>query len=1270
VDFKSNFRIFIAFLFMFATLQAANKQNMLNNRALSNQTYVPGQFVVKFKGVGQNRSVNSAAVSSVISQYSVERFEHPIEKAKNQSIAQQLNLQNVYIMYTDQYADIPGIVKELSKNPQVEYAEPNYIFKVEATIPNDSLYNWQYYLPQIYAPEAWDIQHGDTNVVIGIIDTGVDWHHPDLRDVIWKNELETPDDGIDNDGNGYIDDVIGWDFVTGIIDTFAGEDGETPDNDPSDFDGHGTHVSGIAAAHTNNTTGVAAVSWGARIMPLRCGWRATDGNGYVSSLFAGDAYRYAADMGAQITNQSSGNSGQYIVDWAYYAFLSGVLIVESAGNDDAVTPSALGEQKFVMCVASVNDMDQKASYSSFGRYVDISSPGGDSWSGTGKTIISTFPNNHYTFFEGTSMAAPLVASVAALVKQYYPDIGVVDLYSRLQQTADNIDNLNPDYIGLLGAGRVNAFQALLQSNINVEPDFTFVGSQIEDQAGNNNGFLNPGETATFVVRLRNTWKEATNVNATLFGENTTPVTIIDGNAVLGDVAGILEMENSEATASFTVSCEASASPTIVDLRLRVIADGGYEDTLDVSVVVSPQILLVDDDDGLNNVEGYYITALDELGISYQLWDHSSFGTPYASLQNYPVVIWLCEWAFPSLNEADRTWISEYLDQGGRLFLSGQDIGWDLADPTGAEVPNEYGRSGGASKTFYNSYIRADYVADNSVYNSVSGVDGDPISQNITFNIEQPGRARDEQFPDEISPVNNSISIFDFPNGNSGAIRYEGDYRLVYFSFGGYEAITDSSARKILMPRIINWLNGLSLEFMPLSDTEDVNSNIPVDVTVNSSVDNIEGVDLYWTLNGNLPYTIINMTETTPTLFSAQIPATLSEADVEYFFLAKTVSGAYFPIKKYTFHVGPDVIPPSITLVSGEQKNTIDLKYPFEFTIEANDNLSIDTNSAKIHFWKEGDSESVIDLTYDGNNLFSGGFQLDPNAERVGLIYYYFSINDASSNLNTTLTDTMFFSDTTEYVDGFEETLDNWDLGTAWDISSSRKNSGLRSISDSKIGNYPNNYTDSLTYKLTFDLSNITSAWIDYYIRYDLETDKDYLHVQASGDSGTTWEILRSYTGRIGYFSHDTVYINQFAGIEGNDVTFRFVIQTDETGQKDGVFIDDISVTVSNKVFTVIETPLSENLPISFYLDQNYPNPFNPGTHIRYGLTGSSQVELVVYNLLGQKIKTLVNTEQPAGAHRVYWNGTNDFNQPVAAGVYIYQIKTEGFIQAHKMLLLK
>jgi len=263
-------------------------------------------------------------------------------------------------------------------NPDVEYAEPNYIVKAEA-VPDDPRYNELWGLNIIDAPGAWDITNGVSSVVVAVVDTGVDYNHPDLQANIWNNAGETScTNGIDDDGNGYPDDCRGWDF--------SGND-----NDPMDIDVHGTHVAGIIGATGNNGIGVAGVNWRVSIMPLRF----LDSSGFGDIAGAIAAIDYARTNGARVVNCSWGSYGysQALKDTIDVS--PAVLFVCAAGNDGLDTeinphyPSGLGSAN-VISVGASDSADNLAHYSNFGlTSVDVAAPGGGGTYGTG--ILSTVP---------------------------------------------------------------------------------------------------------------------------------------------------------------------------------------------------------------------------------------------------------------------------------------------------------------------------------------------------------------------------------------------------------------------------------------------------------------------------------------------------------------------------------------------------------------------------------------------------------------------------------------------------------------------------------------------------------------------------------------------------------------------------------------------------------------------------------------------------------------------------------------------------------------
>ena len=1243
---------------------------------------VPGKFIVKYKKDNILNKFSQTSLSSTIAKFNVSKYDQIFKTAKNLEIKEKLNLDNVYVMETSIASDIWNIVKELNKDPNVEYAEPVYIEKMDAVEPNDPLYSQQQHLPQVHAPEAWDIQFGNSDVIIGIIDTGVDWDHEDLAGVIWTNANEIPDNGIDDDNNGYIDDVRGWDFVTGrtgsgTTDAHPNEDSEVPDNNPMDFDGHGTHVSGIAAGHTNNNIGIASVSSGVSIMPLRIGWHANDGNGYVNSAFAAEAYIYAADNGAYITNQSSGNSGQLIIDAARYAFMHGVLIVEAAGNGDGITPTALGAQSWVMSVASVNGADEKAYYSSFGKYVTVSAPGGEMFSSNDPNgILSTvvYPSSFYggakyTRFQGTSMAVPLVASVAGLIKSHEPGLSVVDLYTRIQKTADNIDGINPDYAGMLGSGRVNAFRALTES-VTADPNFIIVDYEIDDATGNNNGKLDPGEQVTFKLRLRNVWQNVENVTVGLSSSEIGKITINSGSVSLGSVSGIVDTTNWEKVVSFNITCDAEALPSSIKFSVNILASG-FNQTLDYYLSISPRILFVADFVGIDNeildFSPRYLEAFSNNGISIDFVHHSRTTVDFNLLSKYKIVVWGCEWTFPSLDANDRAALTQFLDNGGSLFLSGQDIAWDLAqNPDNQDIP------------FLNNYLKADFVADNAGKSEIFGIADDPISDGLNFGFYQENRDISQQFPDVLAPLETAVSTLNYDVGTSGAIRYAGNYRVVFFGFGGFESISNEQTRDILMFRTIDFLDGIEIQHTPLKDAEHTTGEYNVNLQATAPNESISSAALYWSIDSALTFNKVEMTDLSNGNFQGGIPAQQAGTSVHYFIFVKSNSNNYSFTQVYSFNVGEDNQAPTVALLNPYFNSTVNAfgPSPYEFSVLIDDNMGIDTSSAKLIYWVNNDNLDSTALAYQGKNKFTGTFAFS-NAQQVGdQVNYYFKVNDISSNKNAGSSDTLFYvMDTLQVIDDFENGTSFWDVGNGWGLTQSSKHGGVFSITDSPFGNYVNNSDNSLTFRYPFNLSIYKYAELDFFVRHFLEVGKDSMLVEITNDGGTKWNLAEGYTGGVFSYRSKKINLSEYTGTGNENMIFRFRVVSDGTGSLDGVFIDDISIKVSfDSVLTDLRSDQILN-PTSFSLLQNYPNPFNPSTTIEFALPVSAKIKVKVYNLLGQTIKVLYDGTKDAGYYKFNWNSDDVNGNFVSSGVYFYELSASGidgreFNQMKKMILIK
>ncbi len=355
-----------------------------------------------------------------------------------------------YLSFNPEY-DPAVIAKKISQYDFVEYAEPLPIKKIVG-VPNDSLIYRQYYLNQIQLFYALDIFTPDSSILIGIVDTGIDYNHEDLTDKIWTNPGESGPDskgndkrtnGTDDDANGFIDDWRGWDFVSG----------ENPngDNDPHPGHSHGSHVSGIAASSTSNTIGICGIAGGSKLLAVKV---AADNPFSTSVSNSYEGILYAASMGADVINCSWGSESRSDGELEILSTASslGSVIVAAAGNDGAEAAFFPASHPDVISVASVNFDDERSNFSNYHHSVDIAAPGED--------IYSCIPNNEYDYMDGTSMASPVVAGVVALVRQKFPEYSPLQIKEHIKATSDNIDTINPFFMGKIGRGRVNALKAL------------------------------------------------------------------------------------------------------------------------------------------------------------------------------------------------------------------------------------------------------------------------------------------------------------------------------------------------------------------------------------------------------------------------------------------------------------------------------------------------------------------------------------------------------------------------------------------------------------------------------------------------------------------------------------------------------------------------------------------------------------------------------------------------------------------------------------------
>jgi subtilisin family serine protease len=371
------------------------------------------------------------------------------------------------------------LLARYSEDPRLRYAEPNYIVALQATIPNDSFFlseQWALYNTgqsggtagaDIDAPRAWDLQRGSSGLTVAVVDTGIKYDHPDLAQNIWSNPGEANcTDGVDNDGDGYIDDCRGWDFVNG-------------DNNPMDDYGHGTHVAGIIGARGNNALGIAGVAWTIQLMPIKV----FASNGLAQDNWIVPGIMYAVDRGARIINYSAAfpAPSQAQNDAVRYAHDHGVLFVCAAGtggtNNDTSHWFPCYTDHYVdlahpwldyrdltniICVTSTDRSDSKEGVADYGPVsVDLGAPGVDirptALPGGAECVSNPLEGGLYALCTGTSMATPHVAGAAALLASQRPGATVSQLKWPLLTGIDSI----PALAGITATGgRLNAYGAL------------------------------------------------------------------------------------------------------------------------------------------------------------------------------------------------------------------------------------------------------------------------------------------------------------------------------------------------------------------------------------------------------------------------------------------------------------------------------------------------------------------------------------------------------------------------------------------------------------------------------------------------------------------------------------------------------------------------------------------------------------------------------------------------------------------------------------------
>jgi photosystem II stability/assembly factor-like uncharacterized protein len=458
-------------------------------------TTVPGIVIVKLK-TGQHRPATPGSSLARSMQAAGVQSLHPAFPPQGS------DLDNIFVAGFDAMRDPGDVAGMLASSPDVEYAEPKYVSILFDT-PDDPLYSSSQsgYFGLMNAPPGWTLGKGDSNVVIADVDGGTYWLHPDLLPNVAINPAEDlnhngkfdpgpppggDEDGIDQDGDGFADDVAGWNFANGTNDPRGLP--ATPQNGA-----HGTATASHFGAVTNNGLGMAGSSWNCRILPINASSSTTD----RQIIFGYEGIAYAARRGARVINCSWGRSGAYSLfeqDMIDAATQAGALVVASAGNDnldnDVVSAYPASYRGVLAVGATGSTSDKKALFSNYGVSIPVYAPG--------ENIVSAFADGTYgNGGSGTSYSSPLVAGLAGILASTHPAWSPAQIAAQIRMTADPVDAVNPALGGHLGEGRVNFGRALTETPAGL----AVTSTNILTPAGG--GLFITGDTVLLSMRLRN-----------------------------------------------------------------------------------------------------------------------------------------------------------------------------------------------------------------------------------------------------------------------------------------------------------------------------------------------------------------------------------------------------------------------------------------------------------------------------------------------------------------------------------------------------------------------------------------------------------------------------------------------------------------------------------------------------------------------------------------------------------------------------------------------
>ena len=1136
----------------------------------------------------------------------------------------------------------PEVITQIAARPDVLTVFENFTLTLpprqdnpDRPFPQQSQSQLWDSITKIGAKQVWASYGIDgSGVVIGGIDTGVDMDHPDL-----SGKMVTTDPGDPTYPGGWAEFNGDGDMVSGSV--------------PHDTDQHGTHTSGTMVG--GNASGYdIGVAPGAQLMHALV---LPGGTGTFAQVIGGMEWIIDPDGdpltndGCQVVNMSLGATGTHSamiipIDNMIAANVFPAISIGNSGPGSSTTGSP-GNVPSAFGVGATDSSDVIASFSSRGPVTWNESPYVGTYikpdvSAPGVKIYSTIPGGDWQWhgagwdWSGTSMAAPHMAGAAALMYQANPTIDVEVAKQLVGQTA--LDLGDPGKDNDYGWGRVNAYTAVTAALTGVGTldgtVYSSMGGTVENAmilitdtgqriySGSDGTYSLPTVAGDHTVEVSRFGYGTISESVTVNADETTTLNVTLTQLPSGTIAGHVTDEDTgdgiEADITVKLAGEevvwSSTDPVTGEYSILlpvgtydlVYSPGfpypmttltgievfdGVTTTQDVHLGAA-QVLVVDDDDE-HDFEAWFEDAIEAAGRSYLT---VSTTPDVAEMMMFESVVWLTGNDYTAtLTATDQANLATYLDAGGRLFMSGQDIGFDIH-----------------TDAFYADYLHAAYVQDNAGVGGVLGATTSLVGQGFSFEIQGGSGADNQAYPSEIDPVYPGMSAFFYDetvaagtvtahdmgkgavganalgsSGTAGLTVDNGTYKLVYFAFG-FEAIASEADRHDLMERILDWLLGYpEIAHTPLESTENTTDPYPITAHITSSHYALDPATFALVYDvGSGPVTLPLVATGTPDAYSANIPAQPIDTEVSYYLTASDTEGHTTthpmgaPLSVHTFTVGWDEEAPVIT--HQRHYNTNNLDGPYYISALVEDNLGIEAvylmysrNSEMFHRQK-------MSMMEDG--LYHGAI---PGPSEIGDIYeYYILAMDESYHGNATRapeTGTYSFEIVEYFIWDFESDDGGFTaMGSVWEWGSpmagpGNANSGVNVWATVLGGNYPSSADATLDVPpISMDASK-PYAMLSFWHWYDIETNYDGGNVKASTDGGASWTVLTPMGGYDGTARSGnagipgepcfTGYNNKFWQMEmfdvsafsGSQVIFRFHFGSDGSVTKSGWYVDDVMV---------------------------------------------------------------------------------------------------------------